>query len=206
MPCEAQEGLTRGARAILGRELEPSELEAFKRYLDLLQRWQRVHRLIGSTEPAWIVENLFLDSLLFLRVLPGNARAVADLGSGAGLPGIPMKIARPELRVALIESRQRRVSFLATAVRELALEGVRVVNARAEDVGETLGASFDAVVMRCAGDPEALLPQAERLIVPGGIVIGSGPPVRRPLRRGAWVEIPGVRPDRSRLFWTYTAP
>ena len=74
------EALVDGSRAILGRILEPHEREAFRRYLSLLQRWQRVHRLVGSVEPRWVIENLFLDSLLFLRVMPPGVAAVVDVG------------------------------------------------------------------------------------------------------------------------------
>ena len=82
----ALDPLTSGARSSLGRALTEPELEAFDKYLKLLQQWQRSQRLIGSTEPRWIVENLFLDSLLFLHLVPDDVRSVADLGSGAGVP------------------------------------------------------------------------------------------------------------------------
>jgi 16S rRNA (guanine527-N7)-methyltransferase len=201
----ALDSLATGAHAILGRALERRELESFSKYLELLQKWQRVHRLVGSVEPGWIVENLFLDSLLFLRVLPFDIRSVADLGSGAGFPGIPIKIVRLNLEVILIESRERRVSFLSTALRELALDRIRVVAGRVESLpSETVGA-FEAVVMRCAGDARKLLPEAERLLAPGGIVVLAGPPTRPPLDRGEWVEVPGVRPGHTRRFIVYRA-
>ena len=85
--------------------------------------------MVGSDGPAWIVENLFLDSLLFLRVLPTPLHSLLDLGSGAGLPGIPLKIVRGDLELVLVESRRRRASFLSTVVRELALANVRVIDA-----------------------------------------------------------------------------
>src|SRR5688572_4764254 len=103
--------LESAGRAILGRPLDQHELAAFGKYLTLLVKWQRVQRLVGSSDPEWIVEHLFLDSLLFLQVLPAELESLADVGSGAGFPGIPIKIVRPDLRVTLIESRQRRVSF-----------------------------------------------------------------------------------------------
>jgi 16S rRNA (guanine527-N7)-methyltransferase len=193
--------LAAGARSILGRELEHHEIESFGKYLALLEKWQRVHRLVGSTDPEWVVENLFLDSLLFLRVLPSDIISVADLGSGAGFPGIPIKIVRSRLAVALIEARQRRVSFLSTVVRELSLTGARVVSGRAQDA--PLAGSFSAVVMRCAGDAEELVSDAERLVVPGGVVVVAGPPAVHELTRGEWVEVPGVRPGLSRRFTVY---
>ena len=102
------EALSRGAEAILGRRLSEAERDSFAKYLSLLLKWQKSHRLVGSDEPMWIVEHLFLDSLLFLKLLPASCRKLADVGSGAGLPGLPIKIVRRELDVLLVESRRRR--------------------------------------------------------------------------------------------------
>ena len=197
--------LAAGAPGILGRALTEQELGAFSRYIDLLQQWQRIHRLVGSVEPGWIVENLFLDSLLFLRVLPPHLGSMVDLGSGAGFPGIPIKIVRPHLEVALIESRSRRVSFLSTVLRELALDRIRVVAGRVESLPKEMVGAFEAVVMRCAGDLGRLLPQARKLLAPGGVVVLSGPPRPVPLDRGEWVEVPGIKPGRTRRFAMYRA-
>lgn len=195
--------LAEGAPGILGRVLTEQELAAFSRYIDLLQQWQKIHRLVGSVEPGWIVENLFLDSLLFLRVLPPYLGSMVDLGSGAGFPGIPIKIVRPHLEVALIESRARRVSFLSTVLRELELDRIRVVAGRVESLPCEMAGAFEAVVMRCAGDLGRLLPQAQRLLAPGGVVILSGPPRPIPLDRGEWVEVPGIKPGGTRRFAVY---
>jgi 16S rRNA (guanine527-N7)-methyltransferase len=196
----AGETLASGARSILGRPLTDPETESFDKYLKLLKKWQKVQRLIGSTDSEWIVENLFLDSLLFLRVLPREIESIADLGSGAGLPGIPIKIARPDIAVALIESRERRVSFLSTVLRELGLQGIRVLNGRAEEIAAATPQSFTAVVMRCAGDPTEVVPVAARLVVPRGFIVVAGSPTKRPLAAGQWVEVPGIRPGRTRSF------
>src|SRR5207244_13588960 len=89
------------------------------KYLDLLLKWQKSQRLVGSTEPGWIVENLLLDSLLFLPVLPFPLRTLLDLGSGAGLPGIPLKIVLNEVHLVLVAARRQCVSFVASVIREL---------------------------------------------------------------------------------------
>lgn len=175
----------------------------FNKYLKLLQKWQKSQRLIGSTEARWIVENLFLDSLLFLHLVPDGVRTVADLGSGSGIPGIPIKIVRPELSLTLIESRERRASFLSAAVRELGFGRVRVVNARAEHVAAESPGAFDVVVMRCAGDLSTVMPIAASLVTPGGIVIAGGPPTTRPLSMGSWHDVPGAQPGTSRRFAVY---
>jgi 16S rRNA (guanine527-N7)-methyltransferase len=156
--------------------------------------------LIGSTDPGWIIESLLLDSLLYLRLLSPDIRSLLDFGAGAGLPGIPIKIVRPEIELTLMEARRRRASFLATAVRELALSGAHVIDVRAEDAPSELRASFQAAVMRCAGDLERTLPLARTFVVPGGAVIASGPPTPRPLKGADWVTVPGIRPHTTRRF------
>ena len=148
----------------------------------------------------WIVEHLFLDSLLFLRLLPLTARALVDLGSGAGMPGVPIKIVRGDIEVTLVESRRRRASFLSAVVRELGLAQTRVVADRIESRLTDLEGRFDAVVMRCAGDVGEMMPLAARLLVPGGVVIASGPPEPRPLALGEWVVVQGLRPHSTRRF------
>ena len=153
-------------------------------------KWQRIHRLVGSTEPLSVVESLFLDSLLFLKVLPSGVRDLLDLGAGAGFPGIPLKIVRPDLELTLVEAKARRASFLSTVTRELRLAGTQVIHARAEALIERPDSRFDAVVMRCAGALDQVLPLAVELLRPGGTAIASGPPVAGSLPCGEWAEVP----------------
>jgi 16S rRNA (guanine527-N7)-methyltransferase len=197
------ESLANGASPILERSLTDQERGNFDKYLSLLIKWQKAHRLVGSTDPMWIVEHLFLDSLLFLRLLPSSARALADVGSGAGLPGLPLKIVKPELEVVLIESRRRRVTFLTTAIREMKLSGIRVLEGRLENVAADLGQRIDAVVMRCAGDVESMIPAAATITTRDGIVIASGPPAPRPLSVGEWVTVQGINRGATRRFAVY---
>lgn len=192
--------LTTVAPELLGRSLTEDERVQFGRYLELLLQWQRVHRLVGSASSTWIVEKLFVDSLLFLRVLPPAFGALLDLGSGAGIPGIPLKIVRPETKLTMIESKRRRASFLAAVVRELGLEDACVIRERAERAVRDLARTFDAVVLRCAGDPGELLPLAIQFLRPGGVAIASGPPVPRPLEQGRWVAVPVPSRSEHRNF------
>ena len=192
--------LSRGARAILDRPLSERETGQFDNYMILLNKWQRTQRLAGSAEPGWVVENLLLDSLLFLRVLPPSLTSLLDLGSGAGIPGIPIKIVAPGVKLVLVESRRRRASFLSTVVRELGLVETRVVAGRAEDFMGELAGRFDAVVMRCAGDTETLLPTAVRLVSPAGVVVASGPPKPKAAPMGEWVTVEGGAHGGTRTF------
>jgi 16S rRNA (guanine527-N7)-methyltransferase len=156
--------------------------------------------LIGSTDPNWIVEHLLLDSLLFLKVLPRETRSILDFGAGAGLPGIPIAIVRPDVEISLLEARQRRASFLRTAVRELEITRAHVLAMRAEEAEEQLEGRFDAVVARCAGRLDQILPRALRFARSGGLVVAAGPPKPSPLALGQWTLVPGVRDGATRRF------
>jgi 16S rRNA (guanine527-N7)-methyltransferase len=123
-----------------------------------------------------MVDNVILDSLAFLQALPASVSWIADVGSGAGLPGIPIAIVRPNISMSLIEARQRRVSFLSTVVRELGLSHVEVVASRAEALGEGYISRYDAVVMRCAGGIGTMLKVALGLLRTGGVVVVSSAP------------------------------
>jgi 16S rRNA (guanine527-N7)-methyltransferase len=189
------------AAEALGHQLSQAQTDLFVKYLNILQKWQRSQRLIGSSDPAWIVDHVIVDSLLFLRALPAGVRRLCDVGSGAGIPGIPLKIVMPDTDVTLIEARARRASFLSAAIRELPLPGCRVINRRLENIVGDLEGKFDAVVMRCAGGPQSLLGPIERLLAPSGVIVASGPPEPYPLAAGEWVEVVG--PLGLRRFWVY---
>jgi 16S rRNA (guanine527-N7)-methyltransferase len=167
--------------------------------VQLLQKWQRAQRLVGSSDTAWIVDHIILDSLLFTRVLPPDSHRVLDVGSGAGVPGVPLKVVLPETAFTLLDARAKRISFLSTVVRELAFRDCEVLHARVEDAAMDRPGRYDAVVMRCAGDPVDLQASVRLLLRRGGVMIASGPPDRRGAAAGHWREIDG--PFGRRRFW-----
>ncbi len=172
-------------QTVLRRSPTRRELEAFSRYLSLLLKWNRVHSLTAYRKPSDILGKLFVDSLLFLPLLPARACQVLDLGSGAGVPGIPIKIIEPAYGLTLIEARRRRASFLSTVVRELGLQDVRVLTGRAEtliDGFPLLGGEFDVVLTRASGPLGLVTPLALRFLKPGGKFLCSGPPVGKPIQ------------------------
>ena len=195
--------LASGAEQILERPLTEAQSESFAKYLEILTKWQKAQRLVGSAEPGWIVENLFLDSLLFLKVLPMATQSLVDIGSGAGIPGLPIKIVEPSLAVTLVESRQRRVSFLRAVVRELGLGGVEVIGERLENLVDRLRGRFDVATMRCSGDPASIVPVALEMVRDGGVVVATAPAQPSPAAQGIRVDVPDPVRARPRhcLVW-----
>jgi 16S rRNA (guanine527-N7)-methyltransferase len=114
----------------LGLALPPAALDRLAAYLALIARWNKVYNLTAVREPAQMVPRHLLDALAVLPHI--EARDLVDIGSGAGIPGIPIAIARPNMRVTLLESNGKKARFLGTVRRELGLENVEVVQARAE--------------------------------------------------------------------------
>ena len=166
--------LARGAAA-LGVPLSPLQLDQFARYLTELEKWNRRINLTGTRDPLEIVIRHLLDSLAgerVLRDLVGEAE-IADLGSGAGFPGLPLKIARPPRRLTLIEPRQKRAAFLLHVCGVLGLPGVQVVEATimAANPPPEYAGRFDCVVVRAVADPVEAIRLARPLLRQGGKVV-----------------------------------
>lgn len=129
--------------------------------------------------PAEIVRGLFLDSLLFLRVLPVRPMSLLDIGAGSGIPGLPLRLADDRIALTLVESKRKRVSFLLAACRELGLSDVQVLEGRAEDLipgNPQLAGAFDAVVARAVGEVGLIAEIADRYVRRGGVIVVAGSP------------------------------
>ncbi len=167
--------LTGGARAI-GVELSAEQEAQFAKYAHVMLVANTRMNLTSITEPEAVETLHFLDSLTAATVLPESTLSggrVLDVGSGAGLPGVPLKIAFPGIRLTLLEATGKKVAFLRELIGELGLDGVSVVHGRAEDAGRdpALRASFDAVLARGV----AKLPALSELTLPflraGGVLV-----------------------------------
>jgi 16S rRNA (guanine527-N7)-methyltransferase len=134
------------------------------RYEELLRTRAVPAGLIARSAASDLKERHISDSLRGAPLVPAGSRDVADLGTGAGLPGIPLAIALPEVRFALVDSRRSRIAFLELALEDLRLPNVSVLASRAEDVP----LAFDVCVARGFGGPAASWTAAERLLRPGG--------------------------------------
>jgi 16S rRNA (guanine527-N7)-methyltransferase len=128
--------LAAGARTLLNLELTGEQLAAFQRFADELVRWNQEVNLTSITAPDDIQIRHFLDSLSILAVLPPGPADVVDVGTGAGFPGLPLKIVRPELRLTLVEATGKKAAFCQMMVEQLGLTDVTVLNTRAEDLGQ----------------------------------------------------------------------
>ena len=165
----------------------PALFSSISTYIDILLRWNSRINLTAIREPEQIVTRHFGESLFLARNLfVGTAAigcpagrspatvALADLGSGAGFPGIPIKLWAPPLSLTLIESNHKKAAFLREITRSLTLTDVNIQNARAETLPP---AGFDVVTLRAVERFDVALPQAARLLKPHGrlaLLIGSG--------------------------------
>ncbi len=175
------DALLAGAHALLNLELTPAHLAAFQLYADELRAWNEKSNLTAITDPHGIQIKHFLDSLSLLKVMRPAKQTVVDVGTGAGFPGLPLKIVCPDIRLTLIEATGKKIAFCEHIVATLKLSGVSVVKARAEDVGQDPAhrERYDWVLARAVAEmpvlAEYLLPLAKR----GGRVLaqkGEGAP------------------------------
>ena len=137
-------------------------------YLRLIEKWNRVHNLTAIRETDQMVVLHLLDSLSILPFLT-EAKTLLDVGTGAGLPGIPLAIARPDLEVTLLDSNHKKTAFLQQAKTELALTNATVVAERVEAWNSQ--SRFDIVVSRALADLSEFVVQAGHLVAPGGTML-----------------------------------
>ena len=143
---------------------ESAQLSLIK-YLGLIEKWNKVHNLTAIREPEQMLAHHLLDSLAVLSHF-GAAKSLVDVGSGAGLPGIPLAIARPELAVTLVDSSHNRQAFQQQCKAELSLTNVTAIHSRVEDYKS--GAGFDIVISRAFSDLSEFISVARHLCAPGG--------------------------------------
>src|ERR687886_448505 len=128
----AQAALAEGAEALRGR-LSRAKLDQFARYSALLQEGKRAINLTALVDPVDIAVKHFVDALTVLAVLPEGPLRLVDVGTGAGFPGLPLKIARPDLTATLVEATGKNAGWVRQTAAALGLSGVEVVAARAEE-------------------------------------------------------------------------
>lgn len=158
--------------------LSPAQQEQLSRYLDLLfaaNQTMNLTRIIDR--PTAEVQHVG-DAMTLLRHLPPGAARIADVGSGGGVPGIPLAIARPDAQVHLLEATKKKAAFLQRTAAELGLANVRVLDLRAEEAGRDpkFRESFDAVVARAVGTMNWLAEWCLPLLKKGGVMLAMKGP------------------------------
>lgn len=153
-----EELLKTGAEAI-GISLSEKQTAQFIKYYEILVEWNSFMNLTGITEYEEVVQKHFVDSLALSKALDvSKAETLIDIGTGAGFPGIPLKIAYPHLKVTLLDSLQKRIKFLNEVVDQLGLEEVETIHGRAEDFAKPSmkRESYDLCVSRAVANLASL--------------------------------------------------
>jgi 16S rRNA (guanine527-N7)-methyltransferase len=177
------------AKALHEFQLEASnqQIAAIQRYMAMLLVWNEKINLTAIRDPLEMLYRHFCESMFAAVAVPLQAGRVADVGSGGGFPGLALKIARPELQIALVESNVKKATFLAEVVRELGFSGTRVLVSRYEDLGEEL-APLDFVCSRALGEFDKFLSWArsERVATGQAVLWVGGRDVQEIKRMSGW--------------------
>lgn len=213
---EAFLAVLKAGLAWLGWTLPEPALEAMARYARMVQEWNERLNLTAIVAPEAMAARHFVDSLTALQAFrePGwpptpadwPPRRVADVGTGAGFPGLVLKLAWPALSLTLIEATGKKARFLETAVRALGLEDVLVLARRAEEVGRDPAhrERYDGVIARAVAELPTLLEYLLPLVRVGGIAVAmKGADVEEELQaaQGALARLGGTLRTRWALAW-----
>lgn len=155
----------------LGIALSEAQTDQFMQYLSLLLEWNEKMNLTAITDPVEVVQKHFIDCISVLPHLDlQGGETMIDVGTGAGFPGVPLKIANPALQVTLLDALQKRLTFLDTLTQSLDLSDVTLVHSRAEDGGQNpdLREQFDLCVSRAVANLAVLLEYCLPFVKVGG--------------------------------------
>ena len=153
----------------MGLPSTPEQRQKLLHFLQLLRKWNRVYNLTSITDPAEMVRLHLLDSLALVPYLAG--KRVLDVGTGAGLPGIPLAIVAENLEFTLLDSNAKKTRFVQQAVIELGLGNVRVVHMRIERFQDESG--FDVILARAYASLADIVEQTRRLLSAGGVILAQ---------------------------------
>lgn len=142
----------------IGYNLQEEQLEQFFTYKELLIEWNKKMNLTAIEQEEDIITKHFIDSLSIASYIPDTAKVI-DIGTGAGFPGIPLKILKKDLSITLLDSLNKRITFLKEVIRNLSLENIQAVHARAEELAhkEEYREQYDIAVSRAVAPMHTLL-------------------------------------------------
>lgn len=171
--------------AVFGLGLTEKQADSCLVYLVELQKWNRKISLTAIRDEQEMIIKHFIDSFSYVRGFdPVPGAKLLDMGSGAGFPALPLKIAFPDLEITMVEAVQKKAVFLRHMVRTLALTGAEVVDKRTEALGEAYRAAYDVVTARAFANIEDALREGAAFLKPRGIVVLSRGPAEQ-VREGA---------------------
>lgn len=167
--------LQEGTSSLISLKLSTAQLDAFRWYRDELLEWNKRFNLTAITDPFLIESKHFLDSLTCLLAFKPGPGKLIDVGTGAGFPGLPLKIVCPQIRLTLVEATEKKAAFCRHVVDSLGLEKVEVVHARAEDLGqnEQYRGQFQVALARAVAPLPVLLEYLLPLLPMGGRVVAQ---------------------------------
>lgn len=153
-------------------ELKKEQTEKFYKYMNLLLEWNEKINLTAITEPEEVILKHFVDSLTISKYIEKDSKLV-DMGTGAGFPGIPLKILRDDIEITLADSLNKRINFLNEVIKELNLKNIQTVHTRAEEFGKNkkYRESFDIATSRAVANLSTLSEYLIPLVKPSGKTI-----------------------------------
>jgi 16S rRNA (guanine527-N7)-methyltransferase len=169
----------------LGLAPSAKQISSFMTYLSELKKWNKVYNLTGLKKDKDIIIKHFFDSLLYLKALPDGEMTVADIGTGAGFPGIPIKIMKPEMEMYLIEPSRKKSAFLRHITRRLELKRIEVIEKSIQEikVNKELPYLIDAAVTRALFSIKDFTKKASLIVKKGGtFILNKGPKVDEELK------------------------
>jgi 16S rRNA (guanine527-N7)-methyltransferase len=147
--------------------LTDDHIQTFSLLLDCLEEWNSKMNLVGTSDRGRIITELLLDSLISVPLLPSEGRMV-DIGSGAGFPGLIIKVLKPGIHVRLIESNGKKVSYLKYVIRNLGLTNITTINGRAETILDSLDhGGLNLITSRAMTDLSGLIKLCGSILTPG---------------------------------------
>lgn len=156
----------------INMELKKEQTEKFYKYMNLLLEWNEKINLTAITEPEEVILKHFVDSLTISKYIEKDSKLV-DMGTGAGFPGIPLKILRDDIEITLADSLNKRINFLNEVIKELNLKNIQTVHTRAEEFGKNkkYRESFDIATSRAVANLSTLSEYLIPLVKPSGKTI-----------------------------------
>ena len=167
----------------LGFQLTDNQIEKFLIYLSELKKWNKKINLTAVRDDKLIIVRLFLESLTFAYGFPSplpptqggrvgeGLQRILDIGTGAGIPGIPLKIIYPEISITLIDSSRKKVAFLKHICRQINLTDIECIAERIEDIAEKYRGCYDVVLSKGVAEMDILLKASFQILKPNGLFI-----------------------------------